>query len=667
MRAFKKISQPPRYLSPQEAEAVQQSTPSSFAALPPALRLQLDRVRVYLCPTPNDAPPCFRPYEAPSTESSQATGADEDEAGTTSVADGSLWLTESEVSFLSPDQGNGFSVSYPVISLHAVTRSPPASLAAPTSQATQNGDGAASSSSSSPSGCLYIQLDLSAEDEEAAEDDEDSLLEMHIFTPDDESLDRLFEVLSQCASLHPSVGGGGGDSHPFAGFAPFGTGSSVAMAVDGAFDDADEDQEDDDAVVADFRAPNGGGDEGLSEAGRKTLAHLESVMVWPTDDATVEASAEHGNANDEDALAGATTTISDAKTVAAQESTEPTNTLILSNLPIEFFVPSICSALLSLLNAYGALVRWIPMPTVGRAVVVFEEVQGAKLAKAGLDRLMLPFEDEAAPGGSGEVQNDELRRVTRGEADDDSILRAKFGPAVTSEEAEPSTLSVPSTDKNFLISPPGSPPVGWEPIREDPPNRDTLAEDLMRALGELRDTQSHIESHHPRFWGSGRADAKGDDGEGDAAGTDTEGRDAKRNALLPAPEVILAPSKAPALRSYQPAWHRPDGGVTDAEQQQQQQPGEDGMIEVPGVTVQPFDPIDDDEGGPRTHLGFSISSVKATVDSMRSPTLLAQQTTSNDVPMLGGSLGLGGGGDHGELGAGLGRRITPTSRPPLNG
>jgi hypothetical protein len=44
---------------------------------------------------------------------------------------------------------------------------------------------------------------------------------------------------------------------------------------------------------------------------------------------------------------------------------------------------------------------------------------------------------------------------------------------------------VPDTDKNFLISPPGSPPVGWEQIREDPPNLDTLADDLVRALESL--------------------------------------------------------------------------------------------------------------------------------------------------------------------------------------
>ena len=47
-------------------------------------------------------------------------------------------------------------------------------------------------------------------------------------------------------------------------------------------------------------------------------------------------------------------------------------------------------------------------------------------------------------------------------------------------------LQPPAIEKNFLISPPGSPPIGWEPVREDPPNTTPLAEDLVQALRKLQ-------------------------------------------------------------------------------------------------------------------------------------------------------------------------------------
>jgi hypothetical protein len=46
-------------------------------------------------------------------------------------------------------------------------------------------------------------------------------------------------------------------------------------------------------------------------------------------------------------------------------------------------------------------------------------------------------------------------------------------------------LHPPELEKNWLISPPGSPPIGWSQVREDPPNSLHLADDLVKALLEM--------------------------------------------------------------------------------------------------------------------------------------------------------------------------------------
>jgi hypothetical protein len=57
--------------------------------------------------------------------------------------------------------------------------------------------------------------------------------------------------------------------------------------------------------------------------------------------------------------------------------------------------------------------------------------------------------------------------------------------------------------KNFLISPPGSPPAGWEQIVEDSPNTKTLADDLSHALEKLQ-----IEQEWSNMDGQGRGGTK---------------------------------------------------------------------------------------------------------------------------------------------------------------
>jgi len=68
-------------------------------------------------------------------------------------------------------------------------------------------------------------------------------------------------------------------------------------------------------------------------------------------------------------------------------------------------------------------------------------------------------------------------------------VRVYFG-ARTNIEAKDEHLNLPDAGKLFFISPPPSPPHGWEMKMEDAPNKLVHAEDLAEALAKLH--------HRPR-------------------------------------------------------------------------------------------------------------------------------------------------------------------------
>lgn len=65
------------------------------------------------------------------------------------------------------------------------------------------------------------------------------------------------------------------------------------------------------------------------------------------------------------------------------------------------------------------------------------------------------------------------------------VFRALPTPLASLADSDANHLAPPPLEKNFLISPPGSPPIGWEPILEEPPNATPLAADLLVALERL--------------------------------------------------------------------------------------------------------------------------------------------------------------------------------------
>ena len=66
-------------------------------------------------------------------------------------------------------------------------------------------------------------------------------------------------------------------------------------------------------------------------------------------------------------------------------------------------------------------------------------------------------------------------------------MRIYFGEPtpILGEEGDDQHLKAPSLGKLLFISPPPSPPAGWEIREEEAPNKDVHAEDLQRALAGL--------------------------------------------------------------------------------------------------------------------------------------------------------------------------------------
>jgi len=150
---------------------------------------------------------------------------------------------------------------------------------------------------------------------------------------------------------------------------------------------------------------------------------------------------------------------------------DPTNTLIITRVPPSLLHTSVTPSLRNFFERFGSIEAWVPLTTFERVVVVYSREQDAEQAKQGMDYTLVegfqPFDS---------TKSDTVLRVYRGLPTPVETLRGR---------RYRDHLPVPETDKNFLISPPGSPPVGWEQIREDPPNMETLAEDLARALESL--------------------------------------------------------------------------------------------------------------------------------------------------------------------------------------
>ncbi|XP_068686168.1 methylosome subunit pICln-like isoform X2 [Montipora foliosa] len=136
---------------------------------------------------------------------------------------GTLYIATDRLSWCD-SSGQGFSLEYPAISLHAVCRD----------------------TSQFPQECLYCMTEMPLDDNEtdrASDDSDDRVGEIRFVPQDKAMLDVMFRALSDCQILHP---------------------------------DPQEEEEEDEDFFCDA-------DEGdLSEQGQATLDHLESVIHMPS-------------------------------------------------------------------------------------------------------------------------------------------------------------------------------------------------------------------------------------------------------------------------------------------------------------------------------------------------------------------------------------------------
>lgn len=121
--------------------------------------------------------------------------------------------------------------------------------------------------------------------------------------------------------------------------------------------------------------------------------------------------------------------------------------------------------------SYGRINQWAPLAAFGRVIIVYECENAAETAKLESDPVVIES-----------TSNREAITLRVYRADPNPLIV----PDSSSTVPQHAYLRPPAIEKNFLISPPGSPPVGWEQTQEDPPNSTPLAEDLIQALRRLQ-------------------------------------------------------------------------------------------------------------------------------------------------------------------------------------
>ncbi|KAK2596234.1 hypothetical protein QQS21_006326 [Conoideocrella luteorostrata] len=139
------------------------------------------------------------------------------------------------------------------------------------------------------------------------------------------------------------------------------------------------------------------------------------------------------------------------------QPTPPSNTLLFTGLNnLDIFRPDNLERIRGLVAKTAPIHAFAPLKSFRRIVISFFDIDAA-LA---------------------------VRSIWDGESVVGDRCRVYFGQQ-TNVEARDEHLALPDAGKLFFISPPPSPPHGWEVRLEDAPNKLVHAEDLATALSKL--------------------------------------------------------------------------------------------------------------------------------------------------------------------------------------
>jgi Calcipressin len=143
---------------------------------------------------------------------------------------------------------------------------------------------------------------------------------------------------------------------------------------------------------------------------------------------------------------------------ALSQPSPPSNTLLITQLnDPTIFHPASLATIRQHINSLAPLHSFSPLKSFRRIICSFYDTESAITIRQHLDGASL----------LGNVRT----RVYFGE------------PTPIGEQKK--YLDRPDAGRLFFISPPPSPPVGWEVREEDPPNKDVVASDLAEALVKL--------------------------------------------------------------------------------------------------------------------------------------------------------------------------------------